>query len=78
MLALRCRHEENSVITLHNFSPDGVTVAFSLDEEPGTVLVDVFTGEECRLDDKGRIEVVLDGYGYRWYRVHGPDDRRLY
>ncbi|MCG7322064.1 alpha-amylase family protein [Arsenicicoccus bolidensis] len=78
VLALRCRHEENSVITLHNFSPDGVTVAFSLDEEPGTVLVDVFTGEECRLDDEGRIEVVLDGYGYRWYRVHGPDDRRLY
>lgn len=78
VLALRCRHDENSVITLHNFSADGVTVAFSLDEEPGTVLVDVFTGEECRLDDKGRIEVVLDGYGYRWYRVHGPDDRRLY
>lgn len=78
VLALRCRHDENSVITLHSFSADGVTVAFSLDQEPGTVLVDVFTGEECRLDDKGRIEVVLDGYGYRWYRVHGPDDRRLY
>jgi hypothetical protein len=29
------------------------------------------------LSDKGGVELAIEGYGYRWLRVVGPDSRRL-
>jgi hypothetical protein len=45
-------------------------------------------GADCHLQDllqdgstpvseKGTCELQLDGYGYRWLRIHHPGDRRL-
>jgi hypothetical protein len=28
-------------------------------------------------DDKGRVQIALEGYGYRWLRIMSPDERRL-
>jgi len=41
------------------------------------VLSDLFSTEELELDESGRADVHLDAYGYRWFRVVEPDDRRL-
>ncbi|AKT52396.1 alpha-amylase family protein [Arsenicicoccus sp. oral taxon 190] len=78
VLALRIRHEDSSVVTVHNLGAEGATVELTIEEEPGSVLVDIFGGDRCELQEDGRLQVVLDGYGFRWYGVHGPHDRRLY
>jgi hypothetical protein len=41
------------------------------------VLSDLFAVDTFELDERGRIDVHLDAYGYRWFRIVEPDDRRL-
>jgi hypothetical protein len=41
-------------------------------------LVDLLEeGVDDPLDDRGRCEIDLDGYGYRWLRLMSHDSRRL-
>jgi len=42
-----------------------------------TRLVDLLHDEVTWADDRGTIELNLDGYGYRWLRVLHPGSRRL-
>jgi glycosidase len=69
--------EDNCLVALHNLSDEPITVPLRLDVEPGTRLVDLLCDGETPLDEKGRGEVVLEAYGFRWLRVVRPDDRRL-
>lgn len=72
------RWEDHRVVAVHNFDAGGRRVEFTLDDvEPGTTLVDVFGDERLPMDD-GRIELPLDGYGFRWLRVQEPGDHRLW
>ncbi len=65
-------------VAVHNFAPTPIVVTLELGEVPdGTVLSDLFGVDAFDLDPRGRIEVHLDAYGYRWFRVVKPDDRRL-
>src|SRR5918997_3873948 len=34
-------------------------------------------GIELAVGEGGTVQLTLDGYGYRWLRVVGPDSRRL-
>lgn len=78
VLVLACRWD-SSVVTVHNLAAEGATVGFRLDDVPeGATLVDLFEGESVEIDPSGRLEVTLDGYGFRWYRLQAPDDHRLY
>ncbi len=66
------------MVLLHNLGPESVVVPLTLDDdEEGTLLVDLLQEGECRLDERRRVELALDGYGYRWLRVQRPGDRRL-
>ncbi|MEY2584745.1 MAG: maltose alpha-D-glucosyltransferase / alpha-amylase [Verrucomicrobiota bacterium] len=74
LLALRYDWRNNSVLVLHN-----------LHEEPREVLLDVGLGEQGKrlmnllgdehsdAEKSGKHRIVLEGYGYRWYRVGGLD-----
>ncbi|WP_125777755.1 alpha-amylase family protein [Antribacter gilvus] len=78
VLALRTTWDDASMVTLHNLSADACTVPLTFDDlDPGTRLVDLLDDGECPVGDDGGIEVVLDGYGYRWLRISRPDSRRL-
>ena len=45
------------------------------DVPAGSVLVDLLHGlVEHELDAEGRVELGIDGYGYRWLRLRRPDD----
>ncbi|GAA4285824.1 alpha-amylase family protein [Georgenia daeguensis] len=78
VLAHRCTWDEASMVLLHNLDPESVVVPLTLDDdEEGTLLVDLLQEGECRLDERRRVELALDGYGYRWLRVQRPGDRRL-
>lgn len=78
VLVLACRWD-SSVVSVHNLAAEGATVGLRLDDVPeGATLVDLFKGESLDLDPAGRIEVTVDGYGFRWYRLQTPRDPRLY
>jgi trehalose synthase len=80
VLAHVCREKSGwAMVALHNFGADSCIVPIRLeDAPPGSVLVDVLHGlGEHELDPKGRIDVGMDGYGYRWLRLRRPDDQPI-
>ena len=79
VLAQRCTWDDGSIVTLHNAAADPVAVPLTLtDLEPGTLLADLLTDGTVEPDDKGRVELPLSAYGYRWLRVTPPGSRRLH
>jgi maltose alpha-D-glucosyltransferase / alpha-amylase len=75
VLGLRYDWRNNAVVCLHNFSAAACTVEFS--SGPGdpaqNVLVNLLSDEHSQADSSGRHSVVLEPYGYRWYRLGGLD-----
>ncbi|MFY9916930.1 MAG: trehalose synthase, partial [Mycobacterium sp.] len=77
VLAHVCREESGwAMVALHNFGSDSAMVPIELeDAPPGSKLVDLLDGlSEHELDGKGRIEMSLAPYGYRWLRLLRPQD----
>ena len=55
-----------------------MTVPLTLPDLPeGTRLADLLADGVTEPDARGRVELTLDAYGYRWLRVARPDSRRL-
>ena len=80
VLAHVCREQSGwAMVALHNFGADSAIVPIRLaDVPPGSVLVDLLHGlDQHGLDSKGRIEVGIDGYGYRWLRLRRPEDQPI-
>lgn len=78
VLAHRITADVGRFVALHNFAPTPTVVSLELGRSPeGTVLSDLFAVDTYDLDDRGRVDVNLDAYGYGWFRVVEPDDRRL-
>ena len=68
-----------AMVALHNFGADSSIVPIQLQGVPsGCTLVDLLCGlTEHKLDSEGRIDVDLDGYGYRWLRLRRPEDEPI-
>ena len=78
VLAHRCSWRESSIVVMHNFAAEPCVVPLELKIDNGaTTLSDLLGPDAYRLDDAGRVEVPLDGYGYRWLRVVGSNELRL-
>jgi len=78
VLAHRSTWGDGSTISLHNLGPEPVVVPLRFDDCDDTVqLVDLLRDGTCTIDARGRTDVDLEGYGYRWLRVVRPGDRRL-
>jgi trehalose synthase len=78
VLAHRCTWGDASIVALHNLTAGGVGVSLQLEgcnEE--TELVDLLVDGVTSPDAKGRVQMPLEAYGYRWLRVKQPGDRRL-
>lgn len=54
---------------LHNFGAEACTVKF----RSGCRLINLLSDDHSRPGADGRHAVVLEPYGYRWYRVGGLD-----
>src|SRR6478672_5717397 len=74
VLALRYDWRNNSVLVVHNLDgkPHEVTLDPGVGDKGGT-LVNLLSDDHSFADDKSRHCVLLEGYGYRWYRVGGLD-----
>jgi trehalose synthase len=84
VLAHAMSSEQGTMIAVHNLSSDPQTVTLTVPEATGRIeladlLVDGGTASDDRsvTDDRGRFEVAIAGYGYRWLRVHSGGDLRL-
>jgi maltose alpha-D-glucosyltransferase/alpha-amylase len=75
ILALRYDWRNNSVLCVHNLSPKPQEVRFTLNgqgEEP-CVLVNLLSEDHSHPEDGTRHCILIEPYGYRWFRVGGLD-----
>lgn len=78
VLAHLVRLDGDATLAVHNLSAEPATVNLHIQHTiPQTRLVDQLCDDVLHLDDRGRVELNIDGYGYHWYRLSPPDDRRL-
>jgi maltose alpha-D-glucosyltransferase/alpha-amylase len=75
VLAMRYDWRNNSVLFLHNLDEEPREVLFNpgVTGEHGDVLVNLLAEDHSKAEKSGKHRVVLEGYGYRWYRVGGLD-----
>jgi maltose alpha-D-glucosyltransferase/alpha-amylase len=75
-LAMAYQWRNNSVLFLHNLIAEPQEVRFRVPAKccgEKDLLVNLLSGDNSEADERGRHCVVLEPYGYRWYRVGGLD-----
>jgi maltose alpha-D-glucosyltransferase/alpha-amylase len=75
VLAIRYDWRNNSALFVHNLDAKPREVSFSsgIDGETGTTLVNLLSEDHSHADKAGKHHVLMEAYGYRWYRVGGLD-----
>jgi maltose alpha-D-glucosyltransferase/alpha-amylase len=75
VLGIRYDWRNNSVLFLHNLSDTPREVVFSSGRprSEGRVLVNLLSDNHSRAAADGRHRLLLEAYGYRWFRVGGLD-----
>ncbi|HEX7240077.1 MAG TPA: alpha-amylase family protein [Longimicrobiaceae bacterium] len=71
VLAMRYDWRGNSLVTVHNFDHEPHEVRLRPGVEGGDLLTDLWAEGESRADAGGAHRIVLDAFGYRWFRVGG-------
>ena len=88
VLILRYTWQNNSVVIIHNFSPDPIELRFRSSANPRASragkrsasqqldlnLINIISNDHSRADSTGRHLILLEPYGYRWFRVGRQDD----
>jgi maltose alpha-D-glucosyltransferase/alpha-amylase len=75
VLAMQYEWKNNAVVCVHNLGPEPREVQFQIgvgDGEPN-VLVNLLSDDHSEPDENGQHRVLMEPYGYRWYRVGGLD-----
>jgi maltose alpha-D-glucosyltransferase / alpha-amylase len=75
ILIMRYDWRNNSVLFIHNFDAEPHEIAFAsrTQGEHGDLLVNLLGTEHSKARDDGKHHLVMEGYGYRWFRVGGLD-----
>jgi maltose alpha-D-glucosyltransferase/alpha-amylase len=78
VLIMRYDWRDNSVLFVHNLDARPREVAFSVgldeaDAEQSKLLINLLSEDHSHADDSGRHRIIIEPYGYRWYRVGGLD-----
>lgn len=73
VLAIRFDWRENSVVVIHNLNkhPREIRVNIGLQAGKGRQLVNLLSTDHSSADDSGVHRILLEPYGYRWYRAGG-------
>ena len=75
ILIMRYEWRDNSVIIVHNLSPFPREVSFSVGTGPkqDCSLINLLSDDHSQPIDGDKHRILLEPYGYRWYRVCGLD-----
>jgi maltose alpha-D-glucosyltransferase/alpha-amylase len=72
---IRYDWRNNSVLFVHNLEekPREISFAAGLDGEEGELLINLLSEDHSRAGSNGKHTLLLEAYGYRWYRCGGLD-----
>jgi maltose alpha-D-glucosyltransferase/alpha-amylase len=73
VLAIRYDWRNNSVVFLHNLSASPCEVRLDVGVENSECLVNLLSSDSSTAEASGKHCILLESYGYRWYRVGGLD-----
>jgi maltose alpha-D-glucosyltransferase/alpha-amylase len=75
VLVIRYDWRNNSVLFAHNLDekPREVAFAAGVPGEAGKLLVNLLSEDHSQANGHGKHTLLLEAYGYRWYRVGGLD-----
>jgi maltose alpha-D-glucosyltransferase / alpha-amylase len=75
ILAVRYDWRNNSVLFVHNLDEKPREASFSvgLAGDAGQHLINLLSEDHSEADARGKHTLVMEAYGYRWYRVGGLD-----
>jgi maltose alpha-D-glucosyltransferase/alpha-amylase len=75
VFAIRYDWRNNSVLFVHNLDSQPREVSFSsgIPGDAGRLLVNLLSEDHSRADTAGKHHLLMEAYGYRWYRVGGLD-----
>jgi maltose alpha-D-glucosyltransferase/alpha-amylase len=75
VLVIRYEWRNNSVLCIHNLvaEPREVRITVDADGEKDCALINLLSNDHNRAEDGGRHRILLEPYGYRWYRLCGLD-----
>jgi maltose alpha-D-glucosyltransferase / alpha-amylase len=73
VLAMRYDWRNNSVLVVHNFSAIPTEVKFAADAKFDVQLVNLLSDDHSTPDASGKHSILLEPYGYRWFRIGGLD-----
>jgi maltose alpha-D-glucosyltransferase/alpha-amylase len=75
VLVLRYDWRNNSVLFVHNLDdkPHEVSFAVGLKDESDKLLVNLLSEAHSRAGEDGKHRLLIEAYGYRWFRVGGLD-----
>jgi maltose alpha-D-glucosyltransferase / alpha-amylase len=73
VLAIRYDWRNNSVIVVHNLSAEPREILLDVGVEDSRCLVNLLSQENSDADASGKHRLLLEPYGYRWFRVGGLD-----
>jgi maltose alpha-D-glucosyltransferase/alpha-amylase len=75
VLIIRYDWRNNSVLFVHNMDkqPREVSFAVGFPGETGKSLINLLSEDHSHADEHGKHSLMLEAYGYRWYRVGGLD-----
>jgi len=71
VLAIRYDWRNNAVVTLHNLRNESTEIQVRLGDEKGRQLVNLLTQDHSQANGRGVHTIVMEPYGYHWYRVGG-------
>jgi len=73
ILAIRYDWRGNSVLVVHNLSADPreIQLSVGLKNEDSLRLVNLLSEDHSVADKSGKHRILLESYGYRWYRIGG-------
>jgi maltose alpha-D-glucosyltransferase/alpha-amylase len=74
VLIIRYDWRNNSVLFVHNLDEEPREIAFSAGlSNDAKLLVNLLSEDHSQANERGKHTLVLEPYGYRWYRVGGLD-----
>jgi len=76
VLAHSCTWDDGCLVAVHNLGPEPRTVPLT-GFDGAAILVDLLCDGGTEVAQDGSVEILLEGYGFRWLRVVRPGDRRL-
>jgi maltose alpha-D-glucosyltransferase / alpha-amylase len=75
VLAIRYDWRNNSVLFVHNLGskPREVSISAGVAGDAGQLLVNLLSEDHSHADARGKHCLLMEAYGYRWYRIGGLD-----